>query len=630
MPIRVLIASPVQQKPQVLELFLKSLSLLKTAPCQVGYLFLDNNDLEASRELLKGFQAKTQDVTIQERPAQSYERDEHSHYWDTALIDKVAGMKDAIIEHALEHHYDALFLVDSDLLLYPDTLLRLLAVEKEIISSIFWTKWQAEGDPLPQVWLMDEYLFFKNSGLKNDRSEEEQAAAFLQQMRTPGIYEVGGLGACTLIRQSALSKGVRFHRLPNLSFMGEDRHFCIRAAALGISLFVDTRYPAYHIYRESDLLGGNDFLRSIEGFLPSGITISLCMIVKNEEEALGKCLESVQGIADEINIIDTGSTDRTKELAETFKCRIFDYKWHDDFSAARNFAFDQATKDYILWLDADDVLLEEDRLAFLALKGKLDSGVDSVMMHYVLATDNNGKPTISLKRNRLVRRACQFRWIGPVHEYLEVFGRIEQSEIQVTHGKNKAYTDRNLQIYRKRKEKGDVFSPRDLYYFANELRDHAFYEEAVEQYELFLAGKNGWIEDQIGACLKLADSYEHVSKRDLQLRSLFRTMELDLPRAESCCALGKLFLSEQRFHQAVYWYEKATQLSKPSSNGALVDHASWSWLPYLQLCVCYDKLGEYRKANECNETALALCPGHPSMLMNRDYFRERLGKEERG
>lgn len=90
------------------------------------------------------------------------------------------------------------------------------------------------------------------------------------------------------------------------------------------------------------------------------ITISICMIVKNEEDVLGRALKSVQGIADEIIIVDTGSTDSTKEIASSYTNKIYDFEWCDDFSKARNYSFSKATKDYCMWLDADDVILEED------------------------------------------------------------------------------------------------------------------------------------------------------------------------------------------------------------------------------------------------------------------------------
>ena len=94
------------------------------------------------------------------------------------------------------------------------------------------------------------------------------------------------------------------------------------------------------------------------------ITISLCMIVKNEEDVIGRCLASVSDLVDEINIVDTGSTDRTKEIVKTYTDRIWDFEWVDDFALARNYSFQQATQEYVLWLDADDVLAEVDREKF--------------------------------------------------------------------------------------------------------------------------------------------------------------------------------------------------------------------------------------------------------------------------
>lgn len=89
------------------------------------------------------------------------------------------------------------------------------------------------------------------------------------------------------------------------------------------------------------------------------ITISVCMIVKNEEDVLERALKSVQDIADEIIIVDTGSTDSTKDIASSYTNKIYDFEWCDDFSKARNYSFSKATKDYCMWLDADDVILEE-------------------------------------------------------------------------------------------------------------------------------------------------------------------------------------------------------------------------------------------------------------------------------
>ena len=85
-------------------------------------------------------------------------------------------------------------------------------------------------------------------------------------------------------------------------------------------------------------------------------TTSLTMIVKDEEHNISKCLSSVAGLFDEIVVVDTGSKDRTREIAREFGARVFDFVWVDDFAAARNAALARATGDYAFWLDADDVI----------------------------------------------------------------------------------------------------------------------------------------------------------------------------------------------------------------------------------------------------------------------------------
>lgn len=97
-------------------------------------------------------------------------------------------------------------------------------------------------------------------------------------------------------------------------------------------------------------------------------TLSLCMIVKDEERVLARCLDSVRKAVDEIIIVDTGSTDQTKAIARKYTEAIYDFDWVDDFSAARNFSFSKATMDYLLWLDADDVITPENLCALLDLK----------------------------------------------------------------------------------------------------------------------------------------------------------------------------------------------------------------------------------------------------------------------
>ena len=97
------------------------------------------------------------------------------------------------------------------------------------------------------------------------------------------------------------------------------------------------------------------------------ISISMCMIVKNEQEILARCLDSYAGTYDELIIVDTGSTDNTKEIAAHYTDKIYDFEWINDFSAARNFAFSKAGCDYIFSADADEVLDDANNYALREL-----------------------------------------------------------------------------------------------------------------------------------------------------------------------------------------------------------------------------------------------------------------------
>ncbi|USB32836.1 glycosyl transferase [Paenibacillus sp. YPG26] len=280
---RVLVGSPVRQKPEILKEFLQSLKELEQKTIELSFLLIDDNDNVQSSQLLNQFANSCSNVMLHKHTSfDTYNRNEITHSWNEQLVWKVADLKNMIIQIALEFNYDYLFFIDSDIVLHPFTLEQLKKAEKEIISEVFWTKWQPDFPELPQVWLEDHYtMYYKH---RNEQLTPEEALyrqeRFVQKLRVPGVYEVGGLGACTLINRTALEKGANFKEIKNVSFWGEDRHFCIRAAALGIELHVDTHLPAYHIYRDSDLAGVAKFKSSynkseeqkVEKFVEEAIT----------------------------------------------------------------------------------------------------------------------------------------------------------------------------------------------------------------------------------------------------------------------------------------------------------------------------------------------------------------------
>ncbi len=373
---KVLVGSPVYQKPEILECFLKSLKNLNRRTISIDYFFIDDNSDESSSKLIAEFERDDAQVTVVLGEKQGrYLCDEDFHHWDDNIIFKVAKYKNAIIDYTIENNYDYLFFVDSDLVLHPDLIEHLKDANKDIVSEIFWSQWGKDRPLEPNVWLFDEYDLVPKI-LYEDLNEIEKNSRrnrFLEQLRIPGLYEVGGLGAVTLIHKAALMKGVNFKTIKNLTIHGEDRFFCIRAAVLGIDLFVDTYYPAYHIYREKDLDGVQDYINSFREelalprkFKEHGNKLTLSMIVKNEEKRyLLRLLKGLKGHIDEAVIIDDGSTDNTIQLCQDILQGIPLHIIKNEHSMFANEVelrkkqWKETIKtnpDWILNLDADEIL----------------------------------------------------------------------------------------------------------------------------------------------------------------------------------------------------------------------------------------------------------------------------------
>lgn len=345
------------------------------------------------------------------------------------------------------------------------------------------------------------------------------------------------------------------------------------------------------------------------------------MIVRNEEEVLDRCLASAAGLVDEIIIVDTGSVDRTKEIAGRYTDKIYDFPWTDDFSAARNAAFDRAGCDYCMWMDADDVLKEQDRKAFLQVKNRLGDGVDVVMMRYNTGFDENGNVVFSYYRERIVKNHVGMRWKGAVHEVIETRGNVIYSECAVTHWKQKASDPgRNLRIYEKMRERGEALDPRQQYYYGRELFYHGQYEKALSVLEGFLSDKRGWLENKIEACRVCADCWYGLNQEEKALEALLRSFSYDLPRAEICCDVARHFFDRAAWMQAAYWYRRALSCERRDERGGFVLPDAYGYTPCIQLCVCYSKLGRDDEAEAYNERAAAFKPDSAAVAYNRAYF----------
>jgi tetratricopeptide (TPR) repeat protein len=170
----------------------------------------------------------------------------------------------------------------------------------------------------------------------------------------------------------------------------------------------------------------------------TGLTLSLCMIVRDEEEMLPRCLSAVAPAVDEIIVVDTGSKDRTVEIARSFNATVIEREWTGSFSDARNASFEAATGDWIIYLDADEVLVEGDVKRLRALTARVWREA-----FYLVETNYTGEPgegaAITNNALRVFRNRPQYRFEGRLHEQIAqhlpayAAGRLEQSSVRIDH-----------------------------------------------------------------------------------------------------------------------------------------------------------------------------------------------------
>ena len=298
------------------------------------------------------------------------------------------------------------------------------------------------------------------------------------------------------------------------------------------------------------------------------ITISLCMIVKNEEKNLERCLSSYAPLMDEIIVVDTGSTDRTKEIAARFTDKVYDFKWVDDFSAARNFSFEKASCDYIFSADADEVLDEKNREQFGILKQVLDEEIEIVQMYYGNQFQNGTIYNYDCElRPKLFKRLRTFSWIEPIHETVRTLPVVFDSDIVITHLPEDSHTKRDLAAFERITSKNLRMSSRLHNIYAKELfvsGDETDFARAVSFFEESLMDASRTEDEKLEAVCVLAKAYRmlHMDAKFIKYALL---SELGLC-SELCYEIGQYFYSNEEYTEACKWFTMAIEHTQPILN----------------------------------------------------------------
>lgn len=345
-------------------------------------------------------------------------------------------------------------------------------------------------------------------------------------------------------------------------------------------------------------------------------TLSICVIAKNESEVIGRCLDCVKSFADEIVVVDTGSTDNTKEIASRYTDKVFDFKWIDDFSAARNFSFGKATMDYIMWLDCDDVIDEENQKAIYEFKQMLNSlNCDTFMAKYDCGY------IVNLVVRIIKRGSCQ--WVGFVHEYLASESERICLDFTITHSKPKSSIERdvgrNIKIFQSKLNENAEFTTRDILYFAKELYCHGCYSTALQWFNKYFNRPDTWLEDCIEATRMKADILGNEGNVDEMITFLAQSIVKYGMNNHLLYNCGLALYNTKKYSEAsMYFLAVVNGLGTDSQY--FHENADFTFSSLIWLSCCYWYSGDKVTGKRFHELAKAIHPDSPTIQTNEAFF----------
>ncbi|MDO4332257.1 MAG: glycosyltransferase family 2 protein [Eubacteriales bacterium] len=360
--------------------------------------------------------------------------------------------------------------------------------------------------------------------------------------------------------------------------------------------------------------------------------ISVCMIVRNEEAVLERCLKCAVQFADELIVVDTGSSDRTKEIAEKYTDRVYDYVWDDDFAAARNFSYEKAACDYVMWLDADDDIEREDIERIKFLKRDMPSDTDVVYFRYTGdAAEDNLFGDNEVMRDRLVRRSLRPVWVYPVHEAIPIqkeWKELYRPDIRIFHRKRRINEERrNIRIFERKLSEGFVPDSFSRSYYCRELSVDGSHERAVEEFHRLLReGSRGDIDY---AMFYYIHSMKKLNRCGELRKRLEDYVETYGGQEAALCTLGDLCLRDREYERAAAWYREALALQADICDKNIHFPAYREFLPLLGIGKAYIRMGRPAEAAAALKKAERIHPSYVELKLLKLYLERMDKKHER-
>jgi glycosyltransferase involved in cell wall biosynthesis len=344
-------------------------------------------------------------------------------------------------------------------------------------------------------------------------------------------------------------------------------------------------------------------------------TLSLAMIVKNEGATIERALGCAKLFSDEMVVVDTGSTDDTVARAKATGAIVHRFAWIDDFAAARNFAFSRCTKDWIIWLDGDDVISPDNQQRILELKRSvLNDELQAIYLRYVY-------PPFQQWRERMARRDLfvegRLRWREPIHEFIDgIDGQKTRyfDNIAILHatppGRHALKKDRNISILRKHFNNGAT-DDRSLYIYAVECL-HSLLKDEGEQVLARFFDQVKIPEYRYEICCKMYSFYMHFSEPQRALEALSTAIVEDPSRAEAFYKLGRRLHETDRPAAAIPLLVLAGMIRTPGYGTPEVD--AYTYGPWESLARARFRLEQWEAASQSARKALEHNPPQPQWL----------------
>ena len=349
--------------------------------------------------------------------------------------------------------------------------------------------------------------------------------------------------------------------------------------------------------------------------------LSVALIVKNEEELLWKCLESLKGVGDELVVVDTGSTDKTVEIARRYGARLGYFPWCDDFAAARNYAEALCCGEYIYWQDADEVLLEGKQVIRQIVE---DGKRDGIAPFLVYNRDpKTQKPLSSYDRQELLHKNTpEWRWEGAAHNWLNGPCHSPERGIVVEHlmrpsGDRPNHHDIFEALRSNFRKKGPV--ERSIFYLAREHYYNRHYHECLGLVALLLQGYPSWPAQRARACVIAGDCWRALGDQEQAAQAYHKSIAEYEKTGDGYFALGRLRYEQRRWAEAAAWL-KACSTFEPGP--FFTDHSIYEWRRWDLLALASYRLGRKDEARLYGAKALAARPNDERLTKNMAYYME--------